>query len=175
MEGIITNKAHMCRFAMIQQTDEGPKFANKATGSVINSPGIATHVNLLCANDHQHVVLEGMYRIEQAQVYPKALGKAICRGLKELKKIDAMESFQIGSVNFVDDDELEEAMKQSADLHEESEWEQAWDDVNGEALNLDMVRQARREEIAFFKKMGVDTKVPIEECIKDTTQNIPLA
>ena len=36
---------------------------------------------------------------------------------------------------------------------------EAWDDVNGVFLDADMVRAAREEEMAFFKKFGVYKRV----------------
>ena len=37
---------------------------------------------------------------------------------------------------------------------------EAVDDVSGEVLDTKLVMEARRTEIAFFRKMGVYTKVP---------------
>ena len=43
-----------------------------------------------------------------------------------------------------------------------------WDDISGQELNLEWVKKARAEELKEFKKHGVYTKVPIEECLRDT-------
>ena len=42
----------------------------------------------------------------------------------------------------------------------------AWNDVTGKALDPDLVRQARREELEYFKKMKVYSKVPRSEVAK---------
>ena len=43
---------------------------------------------------------------------------------------------------------------------------EAWDDVSGKELDPQKVMIARREEMEYYKKMGVYDKVPIEECIR---------
>ena len=44
----------------------------------------------------------------------------------------------------------------------------AIDDVSGRPLDLQRTMEARKEEIQYFKKMGVYTKVPEQECWKMT-------
>ena len=73
-----------------------------------------------------------------------------------------MGMFQLGSVMSVDDDSIHGATQESEELHEEQEWDQASDDVAGQELDPNSVRQAGREEIEYFKKLGVHIKVPIE-------------
>ena len=46
--------------------------------------------------------------------------------------------------------------------------EQAWDDVTGAELNPSMVKEARREEVEYIRKMGLYTKVPVSECWRNT-------
>ena len=48
-------------------------------------------------------------------------------------------------------------------LHEEDGGWWAVDDVTGEQLDPVRVKAARREELAYFRSMGVYEKVPIEE------------
>ena len=45
---------------------------------------------------------------------------------------------------------------------------EAWDDVSGKELDPKKVMAARREEMEYYKKMGVYDKVPIEECCQRT-------
>ena len=51
-------------------------------------------------------------------------------------------------------------------LEEEQEWDthvmSAFDGVTGYELDPDKVRAARTEEVAYYRQMGVYTKVPIE-------------
>ena len=44
------------------------------------------------------------------------------------------------------------------------EFEAAWDDVFGAALDPKMVRKARQEEMAYVNQMKLYDKVPIREC-----------
>ena len=44
----------------------------------------------------------------------------------------------------------------------------AFDDQPGARLKPELMRRARRDEIAYFKEMEVYEKVPIEECWKET-------
>ena len=49
----------------------------------------------------------------------------------------------------------------------------AFDDLSGEALDLEQVRKARQDEIAYFKSMKVYEKVPITEAY-DKTGKAPI-
>ena len=82
-------------------------------------------------------------------MYPVALSRAICEGLNEQKRLDAMGLFQIWSANDDDDDSWGDSVSQSQELHEEIEWEQAWDDVSGEEFDPTFAKQARKEEIEY--------------------------
>ena len=42
----------------------------------------------------------------------------------------------------------------------------AEDDVSGERLDSGLVRAARKEEIAYFRSMGVYRKVPIQKMLR---------
>lgn len=49
-------------------------------------------------------------------------------------------------------------------LNVRSSWEGVWDDAAVEALRPELVKQAREEQIEYFRKTNVYTKVPISEC-----------
>ena len=53
------------------------------------------------------------------------------------------------------------------ELHE-PDMKTAFDDLTGDELSAPMVRQARKEEMRYFKDMRVYDKVPIEECLAET-------
>ena len=55
----------------------------------------------------------------------------------------------------------------------EDQLEAAWDDVSGAELDPNMVREARREEIEYVRKMHLYDKVHINEC-KRTTGKMPI-
>ena len=57
------------------------------------------------------------------------------------------------------------------DDHEYRKGMVARDDVNGSDLGPNMVQQARREEIAYYNKMGVYRTVPLEECYTATGES----
>ena len=51
---------------------------------------------------------------------------------------------------------------------EDSEAKQYWDDLSGKRLDPKLVKEARKEEMAEFRKHGVYAKVPIQQCWKET-------
>ena len=64
----------------------------------------------------------------------------------------------------------------SKELHEDeagyvlSDGTVAFDDQSGAPLKPSLMKKARREEIAYFKSMGVYDKVPMDECWQETGQ-----
>ena len=56
-----------------------------------------------------------------------------------------------------DDRELNDAMN-----------DVAWDDVSGMELDPEKVKEARKAEVCYYRKMGVYEKVPIEDCYRQT-------
>ena len=54
---------------------------------------------------------------------------------------------------------VNEMKEQMSSLYERQGLPQAWDDVTGVFLDADKVREAREEEMAFFKKLVVDKRV----------------
>ena len=49
----------------------------------------------------------------------------------------------------------------------------AWDDVNDCELDLERVKEARKAEIEYYRKMKVYKKVPIQKCT-DLTGRQPI-
>ena len=107
--------------------------------------------------------------MKRAQVYPDELCKAICQGLKQQKLSDSHGMYMIGSI---ENDNLEQRMQDAKrsdeELHgEEEDLEEqfvAFDDVSGKELHPHLMRQARIDEIKYFKEHNVYTKVPLQEC-----------
>ena len=51
----------------------------------------------------------------------------------------------------------------------ENEWiGEVWDDISGQRLDPQLVRQARREELAEIRKHKVYKKVPWAQCVERT-------
>ena len=165
VDGVIKTKAHMCRYGMTQQTKDGWQHVKKPTGFLTNSHFIAEELNLLCNERHEPAVFQISDKTRAAQIYPKELCMAICRGLEALKSADAIGRFSIGTVNNVNEDEINTTRKSEETLHEETEWQDAWDDVGQDAkTRIGQKRASRRDRL--FQKMLVYTKVPISECVK---------
>ena len=77
-------------------------------------------------------------RATQAEIYPDKLCKVILKGLVEQMKADGrIEAGSIGSVAPTDE--------------ARQNWEEYYDDLSGERLNSDMVRQAREERMCGGK------------------------
>ena len=61
--------------------------------------------------------------------------------------------------------------KSSTKCHEEDEQLVAWDDVTGAMLDPDLVMEARKAEMVYFKKMNVYEKVPKSEMLQGNWQS----
>lgn len=158
------------------------------TGKSGESSGKATGCDY--GGRHQHTALIGG-RAKLGQIYPRALCQAVCAGIAAQTKaerlravgmpilsLEEMSSLALAAVEhevtmgMVEsgkrDFELQAKENPSQVLHEDVEDWWAKDDVSGEALDPAKVKEARREELAYFRSMGVCEKVPIEMAIKET-------
>ena len=120
-------------------------------------------------------------RAKQAAVYPKQLCTAVCRGIQAQKEYDskklccskALNSVEIQKVmkdagypahwrdtrhELTEDDKLIETELFFLSVKEGTAW--AYDDISGAVLPAQLVKDARKLEIEYVKKMGVYTKVP---------------
>ena len=106
-------------------------------------------------------------------MYPRSLTRTMCDGIAAQKKVDELgvrarpimsleEMFGIDHVASGD----ECPSKQLHDDHEEGMV--AFDDVSGMELRPELMVQARRDEMQYFKEMGVYDKVDLEECWRET-------
>ena len=138
---------------------------------------------------HQHTKLLGG-KAKHCQVYPKELCRALCAGIAAQKRAERLRAVGMpimsleqmqeiageactkelnavglsGKQDFVQSDEGEGSEKNPSEaLHEKLDGWWATDDVNGEALDPEKVMAARREELAYFRSMGVYKKVPLSE------------
>ena len=85
---VIRTKTHMCRFGMTLRDQAGEGLVLKPTSFMTNSPCVAKELNKQCYNigapesqKHRHVRLQNG-RPAKAAIYPEALCKAICQGIK---------------------------------------------------------------------------------------------
>ena len=133
-------------------------------------------MNKKCSNGsegkewHRHVHLVSG-RAKDAQVYPRELGIHICRGIAAQRRLDqlGMVARPVLSVEQMNDASGGKENCPSKALHEsDGEGLEAWDDISGQRLDPKLMVQARREEIAYFRQMGVYEKVDIAESWRET-------
>ena len=127
----------------------------------------------LRAQHQQANILGGHAR--QCQVYPREFCKEVCAGVAAQKRLHEMGMRVEALMN------IEEMLTvdPSGELHEEPLTEMsetrmsphcwfATDDLSGADLVPELVAEARKEEIKYFKSRRVYEKVPIEECRHQT-------
>ena len=168
---------HMCAYGMKSADELGEGLVKKPTKIMSSAPEVLKRVRARCTNEegmeqHRHVALvQG--RAKAAQVYPRELCVRICEGIAAQRKLDGlgMEARPLMSLS-----EMRSATRMidsvgcpSEALHEQDgEFLEAWDDVSGQALDPQLMMKARRDEIAYFKEMGVYEKVDIAEAWRET-------
>ena len=173
MEGTRQVRFDQCMFGL-QLRDEKSgemKPVRKRTIMMTNSPEVARRLDRQCPNScancekkHDHLQLEGGNRCKRAQVYPRELCRTICSGVAAQKRCDAMNLVALDVLS------VEELMALGDDeLHDSFDKQHvAVDDVSGGPLVPHLVRNARREELEYFKTMNVYEHVPLRECISTT-------
>ena len=175
--GVESVKTNMCSFGMMSRDENGPGLVSKPTRIMSSAVEVLKKIEKPCRGGHRHVHLVAG-KAKAAQVYPKKFCTTLCAGIAAQKKLDdlGMVARPLMSV-----DEMREVAKSapgedpSDALHEEcGNGIKAYDDLTGDELDPTMMKKARKEEIAYFKKMGVYDKVDIEECYK-VTGKAPIA
>ena len=141
----------------------------KPTSMMTNSPEVARRLDKRCCNKvlpesehHRHVTLING-RASHAQVYPRALCRAVCEGVAWQKKMDAknlvaMDVMSVGELFDMGKDDLHEC-------HGDAE---AFDDVTNEPLRPELVIAARAEELKYFEDMEVYEYATLDECMQVT-------
>ena len=101
-------------------------------------------------------------------MYPREFCRAVCEGIAAQKRL-----YSLGMVAqpLMSIEEMISAVPEGAttadpsgELHETDQTMEAYDDQTGAELQPSKVAVARREEIEYFKTMGVYEKVSIDEC-----------
>ena len=167
---------HMCAFGMTGIDEKGEAPVKKGTRIMSSSMEVLKRVERKCTNGdgnkpHRHVhLIQG--RAKAAQVYPRRLAESICKGIAAQKRI---ESLGVVARDILSIEKMIDAAKvsmgecPSAELHELGyEGMMAYDDVSGQELDPKLMMAARKEEIQYFRQMGVYEKVSIQECWKET-------
>ena len=112
-----------------------------------------------------------------AQIYPDKLCRQICRGIQEQVQRYRDGQFRLANISTTGDETNKRLVRVTKELQdkcqtvEEDDEEmlgEAWDDVSGASLDPKEVKGARKEEIDYVHKMGLYTKVPIQEAYEQT-------
>lgn len=167
---------HMCAFGMTGRDEKGEAPVKKGTRVVSSSEEVLKRISRRCSNEigrdrHRHVhLIQG--RAKEAQVYPRELAANICEGIAAQKKIEAL-GVTARSIMSVEKMMEASGSKQgecpSEALHEAGcEGLEAYDDVTGQQLDPKLMMAARRDEIQYFRDMGVYEKVNVQECWNET-------
>ena len=154
-----------CRYGLVSTDGERTGPAKKSIGFMTNSPCIAAALNKRCWNTKKHQLHEQVTltngRPKAAQVYPPALCRAICKGLRQRIIADEHGQLLLAQVdNKASSGELmkvaKEVQTQYRVVEEENqeEREEAWDDVSGAQLDPNVLRAARNEEVEYIHKNG---------------------
>ena len=190
LPGVQVVKTDLCQFGMTAVGDDGVRRpVMKPTRVMTNAPEIAKRIQRRCPNRgqsketrHEHTQLIGG-KARQAAVYPKAFCQCTCQGIVAQKQhrsngVMEMPLMDVSSMEKLAEKVLERVLEDesaSQALHEDvSDDVHAYDDVSGAELDARLVETARREEIDYFKSMGVYRKVPIEQARQATGKN-PIA
>ena len=130
-------------------------------------------------HNHRHADLTGG-RASQCQVYPRAFCVAVGEGIAAQKRLHELGMQAQPIMNL--EDMLSAVPKEikgtdgcpSKDLHDDDagfileDGTMAFDDQSGAPLKPKLMQQARREEMKYFREMGVYDKVPVTECWQET-------
>ena len=165
-------RVDQCQYGLELQGEDGVLRPNKKpTVFITQCPAMATTLNRTCNKNHVHTQLKGSMNMRQPQGYPEGLVRAMLTGIKLQKEWDERGQFFIGNVHTNDiDGDNTEPIPPEEEHDQDCAVQEAMDDVTGYSLDPAKVREARREEIRYYKQMGVYTKVPIKECYDKTGQ-----
>ena len=150
MKGVEKIRTDMCEFGMCSKDEDGVGLVKKPTTMMTNSPEVGRRLSKKCQNSdvpdgekHRHVKLING-RASHAQVYPRALCRAVCEGVAAQKRIDSM---NLVAMNLMTMQELNSFG--TDELHENPEDLEAFDDVSGDELKVELVVAARAEELKY--------------------------
>ncbi len=137
----------------------------KPTGFLSNAPKLLEQLQTRCEGRDgqcsrreggQHAIAAGSIASDAA-VYPPKLVKAIIKGIiGELKARGMMKDGEVGINSLDGDREVDKAIKDEKNGYSG----RYRDDMTGQTLRDDLVREARRQELEYFHQKGVWRKVP---------------
>ena len=162
---------HMCAFGMTAKDEHGRAPVLKPTRIMSSSEEILKRIDRRCSNGyaghgHRHVqLISGRARF--AQVYPRKFAIALCQGIAAQRKLDNL-GMKARALMSVDEMKKVASTSENEDpseaLHEPGcEGMEAYDDITGQELDPRLMMSARRDEIKYFRDMGVYEKVSVQE------------
>ena len=129
----MTAYTHMCAFGMTSRDREGEGPVKKPTVFLTNSVEIRKQLDRRCPGCPRHVqLMEG--RAKNAQIYPKALCRAIANGIISQAQMDAQNLFSMECNGFEEINNMQ---------HDSDDWKKYWDDNSGEELDSRLTQEAR--------------------------------
>ena len=173
IDSVVTN---MCSFGMVARDKKGVGLVAKPTRIMSSAAEVLKRICRPCCGGHRHVHLVAG-RAKAAQVYPRKFCTTLCSGIAAQHKLDdlGMEARPVLSMSEMQGAaKNEKGQSPSAVLHEEGGELAAYDDLSGDVLDPELMKRARREEIEYFKDMGVYDKVEIAEAHR-VTGKAPIA
>ena len=141
----------------------------KPTVCLINSVYIPHGSDKECQGNRMHRSPQRASRTNVAQIYPADLSNAICKGMLKQTHQDVVGPFAVATTSSVAFMDLSEVSGRATQLHKDDTFEQAWGDAIARLVGPYRFRQARLEEIEYFRTFGVYSKVPIGERTRVTT------
>ena len=153
-----------CKLGMCSADKWGPGLVKKRTSIVTNSADLALGLGKQqCTQDHRHVILmEG--RAGPCQQYPEQFCDYVCRTvMKEKNKIIGNAALMRLGLSHQEARDITMTINElnKADPHEEELYADYdfFDDLSGQQLDHQVAVEARREEMAFVRRMGGYHKV----------------
>ena len=147
MDGVATVTGDSCMFGMKSVDAEGiERPAKKPTRWMSNAPYLLRSLGIRCHGGHTHTELLGG-RARAAAKYPPELVLAIVRGLQAQREADARARGERMPCS--------EALVQAV-AADRAGWnyKTVFDEYTGEPLDPELVRQAKDEEMRYFKTKG---------------------
>ena len=161
----------MCAYGLKVTDKSGEALVEKRTKLMSNPAEVLKRVGLQCKNrtaqsegeKHRHADTT-CGRAKKCQVYPKEFCRAVCAGIAAQKRL---RNLGLTALPLMSLSAMASMSTPSEDLHESGNIE-AYDDLTGAEIDPALMKEARREEIKFFRGRKVYEKVDVAESWKVT-------
>ena len=170
--GVERAVGHQCQYGQqVQRGKYKDQPVRKATGWMSNAPRLLARLDRKCLGQGgqctrpsggKHVMASG-HVAREAAVYPRNLCKAIIRGMMdEMHSRGIWRPGEVGMHAVADEDNLDQtiASEKCSGAYR--------DDISGQLLRDDLVKEARAKELQYFAQKGVWVKRPKHEARQRT-------